>query len=255
MSCADEESQKRWSEKREVDKVDERRPAVLESGQSAKRKRSMFVGESDDGEDFGGGVKSELNSDDEREMVALAESATQSQMSQRREPQQTGQVTTPSAQRIHDVLYGLATPHTSTTVGRNSLLLATEQRDREAKRQKMDASATPSRSLSSNGRQRSEPSASAAGVDDYPITEEIMALLGGVPMLDEDVINCVRRNLNSYVLRMRGVERGRDMVRAALQKKDARIAELQGRVGQLEKERSVDRERIKTLATMIKDMT
>lgn len=231
---------------------------------SVKRKRGLFVDDSDEDE-FGGGIAGDLNSDEEREMVALAESAVPKQLSLRgRDYQQAGQFTTPTAQRTHDVLNGLATPNTGNTVGRNSLLIATEQRELDAKRQKMEAPATPSpmqtgdsSNSSSTARQRPpESSAGGAGADDYPITEEVMALLGGgVSMLDDDVVQSVRRKLNNYALHMKGVERGRDMVRSAVQARDARIAELQARVVQLEKERGADRERIKTLAGLVKDMS
>lgn len=257
MSAADAESQKRWGEKR-IKEED----GAAGGGVSAKRKRGLFVDDGDEDE-FGGGSGGDLGSDDEREMIALAESAAKIQKREGR--QQAGQFTTPSAQRTHDVLHGLPTPNTGTTVGRNTLLIAREERGLDtAKRQKMEPPATPSQmqvgdSLSSSGssgvRQRSEPGTSGAGADDYPITEEVMALLGGVPMMDEDIMNSVRRNLNTYALRMKGVERGRDMVRSLVQSKDARIAELQARLAQLEKERSADRERIRTLASLVKDMS
>ncbi|OIW35215.1 hypothetical protein CONLIGDRAFT_46261 [Coniochaeta ligniaria NRRL 30616] len=259
MSAADEESQKRWGGEREIKEEDGEGGGVEEGRPSAKRKRGLFVDDSEEDE-FGGSVGGDLNSDEEREMVALAESATQSQ-SQRRESQQTGQFTTPSAQRTHDVLNGLPTPNTGATVSRNSLLIATEQREFGAKRQKMDLPATPlqmragSSNSSSSARQQSQASVSGVGADDYPITEEIMALLGGVPTLDDDVAGSVRRKLNNYALRMKGVERGRDMVRSVMQERDARIAELQARVAQLEKERGADRERIKTLASLIGGMS
>jgi hypothetical protein len=244
MSCADEESQKRSSEKQQSGS----RHVMPEATPSKKRDYGLFVDDSDD-DDFSG---AELNSEEERELVSLAESASQSQVSQaqRREgqqrQQQTGQFTTPSAQRTHDVINGLPTPNTSRTVGRNTLLIATEQRDQEGKRRRIDPPVTPSgvRTGSSSARQRSEPSQSWAGADDYPITEEVMALLGGVPMLDDDVRNSVRRTLNTYALRMKGVENGRDVSRSVVQAKDARIAELQARVAQLENEKSVNRQRM-----------
>jgi hypothetical protein len=257
MSAADAVSQKRWSEK-QIKQEDEERSGVSGARPSAKRKRGLFVDDSDE-DQFGGSIGGDLNSDEEREMVALAESAAPKQVSKRRESQQTGQFTTPTAQRTHDVLNGLPTPVTGTVVGRNSLLIATEQREIDAKRQKMELPATPSLmrtgGSSTTARQQSDPAVSGAGADDYPITEEVMALLGGVPMLDDDVMQSVRRRLNNYALRMKGVERGRDMVRSAVQARDAKIAELQARVAQLEKERGADRERIRTLASLVKDMS
>lgn len=262
MSAADAESQRRW-DGGQIKEEHEEGAGLSDSRPSVKRKRGPFVGDSDDDE-FGGS----FGADEEREMLALAETATQSQsqsqsqLSPRRESQQQGgQFTTPSAQRTHDVLHGMPTPHTGTTVGRNRLLIASEQRERDAKRQKLDVPSTPAqpRSGSSNSTVRPpsvpQSSGSGAGMDDYPITEEVMALLGGVPMLDDDVTNTVRHTLNDYALRMKGIERGRDMVRTLVKGKDANIAELQGRVAQLEQQRTADRERIKTLASLVKDMS
>lgn len=253
MSVADDESQRRWAAGETKTGEDDDR-AASQLRPSAKRKLGLFVDDSDE-EEFGGA----LGADEEREMLALAESATQSQPSQRRETQQAGQFTTPSAQRTHDVLYGMPTPITGSTAGRNSLLIATEQHERDAKRQMRDVPATPSLMRTGNGggtgRQSSSAQSSASGADDYPITEEVMALLGGVPMLDDEVTNTVRRTLNDYALRMKGVERGRDMVRTLVKGKDAKIAELQARVAHLEQQRIADRERIKTLASLVKDMS
>jgi hypothetical protein len=236
---------------------DDEEYGLLGGRTSVKRARPMFVGDSDEDE-FGGS----LGADEESEMLALAESATRDQMSERRTWQrpEADEFTTPSAQRTHDVLHGMATPHTA-TVGRNRLLIAAEQREPETKRQKLDLPSTPSHpvSASSSGTLRAlsaeQPTPGAAGVDDYPITEEILALLGRVPMLDDDVMTNVRRKLNDYALRVKGIERGRDMVRTLVKGKDAKIAELQARVAQLEQQRTADRERIKTLASLVKDMS
>ncbi|KAB5536423.1 hypothetical protein GE09DRAFT_1139826 [Coniochaeta sp. 2T2.1] len=262
MSWADQESQNRGSEMPVVkeEEEDERRPAVAPA--AGKRKRGPFVDDSEDDDLFG---DTDIGSDAEREMLRLAESAktqSQSQSQQRRESQsqQSGQFTTPSAQRTHDVFHGMPTPNTRSIVPRNSLVIAREER--EAKRQRMDPSATPSSAMeagtgssSSTARQRSEARSSGVCGEDYPITEEVMALLGGEPMLDDDVANSVRRKLNEYALRMKGVESGRDMVRSIVKTKEARIAELQGRVAQLEKDRIADRERIKKLASMVSELS
>lgn len=254
MSAADEGSQRRWAEGESKTGEEDGPGAASRDRPSAKRKRRVFVDSSDE-DDFGGALGA-----DEEEMLALAESATQSQPSQRRDSQQTGQFTTPSAQRTHDVFHGMPTPVTGPTVGRNRLLIATEQRERDARRRKTDFPETPSLMRTGSGgstatRQLSVPQSSASVAEDYPITEEVMALLGGVPMLDDDVTNSVRRTLNDHALRIKGIERGRDMVRTLVKGKDAKIAELQARVAHLEQQRIADRERIKTLASLVKDMT
>jgi len=252
MSAADRESQRRSAERRiKMEEEEEEEDGAMSGARpSGKRKRDIFVGDSDEDE-FSAG----LGADEERVMLALAESATQSQMSKRRETQQFA---TPSAQRTHDVLHGMPTPNTG-TVGRNSLLIATEQRERDDKRQRLDIPSTPSHprsgSSSSTVQPPCMPQSSASGAEDYPITEEVMAVLAGVPMLNDNVTSAVRRTLNDYALRMKGVERGRDMVRTVVKAKDAKIAELQARVAHLEQQRTADRERIRTLASLVKDMS
>lgn len=201
---------------------------------TAKRKPDVL----DEGSDaeFDG----DFNSDEERQMMQLAdESAKSHKLSQSRAAMGSGvqraPFTTPSAQRTHNALGGLPTPRS-----RNTLLIASEQR--EAKRQRMEA-ASPTPAHNSTDQDRS----SLFG-DDYDITEEVMGLLGPTP-LDASVREGVRESLNRYALRMRGVERGREMARATVKAKDGRIAELQARVAALENERRVNKERIKALNT------
>ena len=78
--------------------------------------------------------------------------------------------------------------------------------------------------------------------DDYAVTAQVLALLDGAA-LGPGVRAAVRETLNRHALRVRGVERGRDMVRSALAKKDARIAQLQDRVAALENLHRAERDR------------
>lgn len=216
----------------------------LQEGHQAntgKRKRggSLFVGESDD-EDFGGNI----GSDEEKTMISLTDSASQRQRSDSRPENKPGPFKTPSMQRTHDVLGGLPTPLTRHTVERNSLLLSTE--DREAKRQKMSAPPTPS--AGKTGAVAPPPSVmSGQGEgDDYEITKEVMGLLSGTRMTDE-VRTHVRRALNRHALKMKGVERGRELVRLTVKAKDLKIEQLQEQAKMMENERDADRERIEEL--------
>jgi hypothetical protein len=203
---------------------------------SAKRKRGggLFVGDSDSEDDLFGG---DLGSDEERSLVALTDSASQP----RRKDSHLDQFATPSAQRMHDVpVGGLPTPVSRHTVGRNTLLIATEDREREAKRQKMSAPPTPS-----VGQTPSVMSGQGDG-EDYDITQEVLGLLAGTSMT-EGVRNGVRRTLNRYALKLKGVERGRDVVRLTVKAKDLKLAQLQEQVAMLESEKRADRERIEEL--------
>lgn len=232
-SLADNETRRRLFSSNSTPKP---QTADGQQANSAKRKRGggLFVGDSDSEDDLVGGG---LGSDDERTMVALTDSASQP----RRKDSHLGQFATPSAQRMHDVsVGGLPTPVSRHTVGRNTLLLATEDREREAKRQKMSAPPTPS-----VGRTPSVMSGQGDG-EDYDITQDVLGLLAGTSMT-EGVRNGVRRALNRYALKLKGVERGRDVVRLTVKAKDLTIAQLQEQVAMLESEKRADRERIEEL--------
>jgi hypothetical protein len=208
---------------------------------TGKRKRgdSMFVGESED-DDFGGNI----GSDEEKTMISLTDSASQSQQKRSRPEDKPGQFTTPSMQRTHDVIGGLPTPSTRHSVGRNSLLLAAE--DRDAKRQKMSTPPTPSVGRASAVAPTPPVVSGQGDGDDYEITQEVMGLLSGTRMTD-DVRSSVRRSLNRHALKLKGVERGREMVRLTVKAKDLKIEQLQEQVKMLESEKNADRERIEEL--------
>jgi hypothetical protein len=221
----------------------------------AKRTRDQFEAGDDSGsEEFGG-----LSSETERELAQLTDKSAQRYYSA--EQPTAAAYETPAAQRTHNVLGGLPTP-----VSRNSLLIASEDRDAKRQRQAADtANADKTQSsvtlgassgslvppLTPTPRRTGDPAAAGTpsrggGGDDYEITEEVMALLAGQP-LAEPARQAVRDTLNTYALRMVGVLRGRDMARTGLQKRDARIAELQERVLQLEARDSANRQKMQSV--------
>lgn len=73
------------------------------------------------------------------------------------------------------------------------------------------------------------------------ITQEVMAMLEG-QKLDAAVLRNVRGVLERHAARAKGLERGRDASREAVKKAEARTAELQARVADLENARRLDAE-------------
>jgi len=100
-----------------------------------------------------------------------------------------------------------------------------------------------SRDMSAGGGQQK---AQAAPGDDYNITKEVMALLAG-QQVKAPVLEAVRNHLNTYALRMYGVERARDMARSAVKTKDAKIAEQQTMIEEYQKVCNASKEKIDEL--------
>ncbi|KAL1865466.1 hypothetical protein VTK73DRAFT_5220 [Phialemonium thermophilum] len=176
-------------------------------------------------------IDSDLSSDEERQLIHLVECSERKDKestNQRLQPQD--HFMTPIDRRRYDPMGGLPTPETGIdlTSGQS-----------ESKRRRLAPSIpSPARSTA--------PDKSSTHGDDYDITEEVMTLLGTTPLRDT-VRRNLRETLNRYALRMRGIERGRELSRASLKTKDNRIAELQQRVATLENERKADRRHIRAL--------
>lgn len=216
----------------------------------AKRKLGVLQEDGDAGFDV------DFDSDEERQLMQLADaSAEKFRQSQAAESSvaRGDSFTTPSARRTRNAPGDLPTPLT-----RNSLPIASEQREATAKRQRTEVAAaatpattpTPARSTGTGH----DGSSGIFGGDDYDITEEVMGLLGEGPAVTDAARHGIRDALNRYALRVRGIERGREMARATVKAKDGRIAELQARVAALENERRVNKERIKALNTGLKSL-
>lgn len=227
-----------------------------------KRKRGLFV-DSDEEDEFG----EAFDSDTERQLAQLTdESARKSAAERASSAQKSAHLTTPSAGRAVDVYAagGLPTPvsrHTGPP-GRNSLLIAQEERDRDAKRhKKVEFAPTPENLRSPESSPAAADSALpvrtptnaqieleklAGSAAEYDITEPVMALLKDQP-INQATRRGVKEALEKNALKIRGLIKGRDVARSALESRDTRIAELSARVAALENGRRLDRERLKEL--------
>lgn len=99
--------------------------------------------------------------------------------------------------------------------------------------------------------QSSQGGLQQADDEDYQITAQVLDLLKDEPVT-EATREKLRGHLNNYALQMRGMERGRDMTRAAIKARDAKVGELQARVGELENECRTNREKIRSLSSGIR---
>lgn len=82
--------------------------------------------------------------------------------------------------------------------------------------------------------------------NDAPITKEILILLESYT-LPTDTISKVRELINRFALKTAGIEKGRDMVRLSLKRRDAKNAELHLKIAALENEKEMDKRVIQSL--------
>lgn len=77
-------------------------------------------------------------------------------------------------------------------------------------------------------------------IGDYPITQTILYQLNG-PEIPYTTKKKIQQILNAHCLQVSGIEKGRDITRQHLKKKDEKIAELERRIQELEQERELDK--------------
>lgn len=245
---------------------------------SARRKGGPFLEDSD--EEFGG---DDLNDPEtERQMASITDDTARKQQFQTPSAQRTtgrdGAARTGTGNGNGNGNLGLPTPATR----RNGLLIASEEREQQgAKRQRFAEgedledrdprrqlfpgalnTPTPRRKTDALGTDPATPAMatvtattspfhrtppSGAGADHPRIADEVMAILASRP-LPEDTRRDVRAAMERHEARVRGVTRGRDAARAALEAREARVAELQARVVSLENARRLDRAQLRDVS-------
>lgn len=105
------------------------------------------------------------------------------------------------------------------------------------------ATATPSNLQPSYSPTTPTPSRITSSPDEegnYDITSSVLSILRSASMTPE-TRRQIQQTLNSYALRVSGIERGRDVTRVNLKKKHEKIVELEQKIQQLEQERELDK--------------
>ncbi|KAK0735015.1 hypothetical protein B0T26DRAFT_690530 [Lasiosphaeria miniovina] len=214
----------------------------IAANSASKRKRSLFGDEVGDigirRKDF-----EDFDSEDEQQLVERSDQSSRGQQrsqiatsTRQRQPYEFGEVSTPTPQRAPFT----APKSESTKLVRVSDVAAVR--------------ATPSSTPLSQRRGALEGShgdLEQADDEDYQITAQVLDLLKDEPVT-EATRGKLRGHLNNYALQMRGMERGRDMTRAAIKARDAKVGELQARVNELENECRTKREKIRSLSSGIR---
>ncbi|KAK3177445.1 hypothetical protein K4F52_009777 [Lecanicillium sp. MT-2017a] len=188
---------------------------TLEPSTPSKRRRTDDSPEND--------LFSDLGSDDEQQLAAMTDRSV-SQAAGRKQDVFTSSSfpqTPTNGHRSIDAASGLPTPSVART-----LFPTTAEKG---------AATTPTTTTASSSLADTPSSSSGGGgsVEDNTQTQ-VMQLLRGTTLSDDDVLGKVQALLATSERKMQGLVRGRDAVRVALRDKDVRIAELQERVTDLE---------------------
>ncbi|RYP02675.1 hypothetical protein DL764_005665 [Monosporascus ibericus] len=192
----------------------------------SKRKRPDY-----DDDEYG-----DFSSGEEEQLLAIADRSSGLEGDTKPDAFATPSV---AAGRTHDVEMagGMPTPLTDKPVRR--VLFAdpefgsspsTTHRDNSNRRQRN----------ADEARDRTSLSASTGESTHDDVTREVMSLLQTREGLDEAVLRDVRAALERHAAKARGLERGRDAARRAARDAEARVAELQRRVADLEDRRVFD---------------
>ncbi|RYP49788.1 hypothetical protein DL768_004575 [Monosporascus sp. mg162] len=191
----------------------------------SKRKRP------DDEDEYG-----DFSSSEEEQLLAIADRSSGLGVSKKRDAFATPSV---AAGRTHEVEMagGMPTPLTDKPVRR--VLFAGPKVGSSPSSTHRDDNNKRQRTVDEAG-DRASPSRSTGESTHDDVTHEVMSLLQSREGVDEAVLGGVRAALERHVARARGLERGRDAARRAAREAEARVAELQRRVADLEGRRTVD---------------
>lgn len=181
----------------------------------------------------------DMSSGDEEQMVALAESASQTQKRQ-------DVYSTPSNPKTVDVIGGMPTPLTDKPVRR---VLFT---DPEVQQPVVGGANKRQRTNEAGNFVTSTPLLSqtkSPGSGIGSVTDEVMALLNG-QNIDKKTLFQVRNALLKHDAKAKGLERGRDLSREAVKKAEAKTAEVQARLTDVENRMQLEYESRKRLKSV-----
>ncbi|RYP90567.1 hypothetical protein DL770_003329 [Monosporascus sp. CRB-9-2] len=191
----------------------------------AKRKRP------DDDDEY-----SDFSSGEEEQLLTITDRSSGLGGGKKRDAFATPSV---AAGRIHNVETASSMPTPLTDKPLRRILFAdpkvgspppTTHRDNNNKRQRTVDEA----------RDRASPPGATGESTHDDVTHEVMSLLQTREGVDEAVLRDVRAALERHAARARGLERGRDAARRAARDTEARVAELERRVADLEDRRAAD---------------
>ncbi|RYO77804.1 hypothetical protein DL762_009042 [Monosporascus cannonballus] len=179
---------------------------------------------------------SDFSSGEEEQLVAIADRSSGSGGGKKRDAFATPSV---PVGRTHDVEMagGMPTPLTDKPVRR--VLFADPEAGSSPSITHRDNNNKRPRTVEEAG-DRTSPSTSAGESTHDDVTHEVMSLLQARKGVDEAVLRDVQAALKRHAARTRGLERGRDAARRAARDAEARVAELQRRIADLEDRRAVD---------------
>jgi hypothetical protein len=209
-----------------------------EKGRREKASTKLMAEIEDDGEEEDEFGEWPLGLEEEKRIVQAVETPRKMQVG-------GGEFVTPGKRKWEEET--LATPITGKIVKRDENIFTTP-----SKRLKQDSYETPHSSLRTPSATPTpstrylshdldlNPDSTPKPQQTYDITSEVLSLLTN-QKIDEETEEKLKEVLSKHALRISGIVRGRDISRAAIKKKDERIAELEGVIGRLEREREVDR--------------
>ncbi|KAH8676276.1 hypothetical protein BX600DRAFT_508440 [Xylariales sp. PMI_506] len=225
------------------------KPNNLRSTSAGSKRKQSEVEEEE--EDYG---LDDISSDEERLLVDITDSSTPPVGAKKRDA-----FATPATERRTnvDVAGGMPTPLLTDKSVRRVLFTEPEVSP-SAKRQKIEdpgtsfssehsavGGATPSRTTPTSSQEgpdaQTTPATLSAASSLPNITAEVLSILRS-QKLDDTVLRQVSGALERYAAKAKGLERGRDASRLAVRKAEAKVAQLQERIADLENRRKLDAE-------------
>ncbi|AEO70071.1 uncharacterized protein THITE_2120979 [Thermothielavioides terrestris NRRL 8126] len=241
-------------------------PCLGVASPASKRKRPLAEGEdaerpaADKGESGTAAGPSDLGPNNVDMTVETANQSDrvhqsqQPQLSQSQQSQRSKSASdSPATPSGRSTRLGFGVPQTPTSGNSSNAASASEPGTKRFKTNQGLPASTPSSARKWGGGSGGQPQgANDFSEDDAEITTAVLGLLKA-ESVSAPVRRAVRETLNLHALRCRGVERGRDVLREGLKKKDQLIAELQARVAKLEGERQTRRELLRRAASNLEE--
>jgi hypothetical protein len=225
---------------------DDRKQRDLFQTPSAGTKRKGDVVNVADDDDDMDDLLGEMDSEEERQLTAIAESSS-------RAVRARDAFATPSGPKTTNFVAGVPTPSLTGKPVRRVLFAEPDDGDpRSAKKPRhnrpdtyasVSELRTPSSSQGNTG-PSSSPTTPGSGSRVEDIKGEVLGLLKG-QKIDDQVLRRVESALQRLVAKAKGLEKGRDTSRQELKAQEANIAQLRMRIVDLENKRKLDLDALK----------